>query len=247
MPSQQRAVTFDLWLTLMFEASTGRGELRVREGVKALGDAGIAVEPQVLTDAIRAVAKATSAEHDQGFDRAFPERMEQILIAAAPTDHGSIKAAQFEAFSRAIDEPFLVHSPTIYPEAQGVLKAITEMGVRTALISNVGSTSPDIYRRFLERERIGQYLEVLTFSNEIASAKPGAKMFTHTLEQLGIAPENALHVGDNLHADIGGAKDVGMSAVWIKGYDEREPRVQPDFTISGLAELPALVERWLNA
>ncbi len=248
MPSQpQHAVTFDLWLTLMFEASTGRGELRVRDGVKALGDAGITVEPTTLNDTLRAVGRETTVEHDSGFDRPFVERMEQILDAAAPGARSSINADQFEAFSRAIDEPFLVRSPTIYPEAQGVLRAITEMGVRRALISNVGSTSPDVYRRFLEREGIGRYLEVLTFSNEIASAKPAAKMFTHTLDQLGIAPENALHVGDNLHADIGGAKDVGMSAVWIKGYDEREPRVQPDFTISGLAELPSVVESWLNA
>ncbi|MFP6594445.1 MAG: HAD family hydrolase [Dehalococcoidia bacterium] len=247
MPPQQppRAVTFDLWLTLMFEESTGRHELRAREGVQALSDAGISVEPQQLGDAIRTVGRETSADHDRGFDRTFTERMQQILDAADLDARASINNEQFEAFSRAIDEPFLVHSPTIYPAAQSVLSAIREMGVRTALISNVGSTSPGVYRRYLEREGVGQYLEYLTFSNEIASAKPAAKMFTHTLEQLGVAPENALHVGDNLHADVGGAKDVGMSAVWIQGYDDRKPRVQPDFTISGLDELPAVVERWL--
>jgi len=247
VPPQQppRAVTFDLWLTLMFEESTGRHELRVREGVQALSDAGISVEPQQLGDAIRTVGRETSADHDRGFDRTFTERMQQILDAADLDARASINNEQFEAFSRAIDEPFLVHSPTIYPATQSVLSAIREMGVRTALISNVGSTSPGVYRRYLEREGVGQYLEYLTFSNEIASAKPAAKMFTHTLEQLGVAPENALHVGDNLHADVGGAKDVGMSAVWIQGYDDRKPRVQPDFTISGLDELPAVVERWL--
>jgi FMN phosphatase YigB (HAD superfamily) len=229
----------------MFEESTGRHELRVREGVQALSDAGISVEPQQLGDAIRTVGRETSADHDRGFDRTFTERMQQILDAADLDARASINNEQFEAFSRAIDEPFLVHSPTIYPAAQSVLSAIREMGVRTALISNVGSTSPGVYRRYLEREGVGQYLEYLTFSNEIASAKPAAKMFTHTLEQLGVAPENALHVGDNLHADVGGAKDVGMSAVWVRGYDDRKPRVQPDFTISGLDELPAVVERWL--
>lgn len=249
MPPQQplRAVTFDLWLTLMFEASTGRHELRVREGVRALSDAGITIQPEELGNAIRTVGRETSADHDNGFDRTFDERMQQILNAADPNARASINNEQFEAFSRAIDEPFLAHSPTIYPTAQSVLSAIREMGVRTALISNVGSTSPGVYRRYLDREGIGRYLEVLTFSNEIASAKPGAKMFTHTLEKLGVAPENALHVGDNLHADVGGAKDVGMSAVWISGYDDREPRVQPDFTISGLDELPAVVVRWLNS
>jgi FMN phosphatase YigB (HAD superfamily) len=231
----------------MFEASTGRHELRVREGVRALSDAGITIQPEELGNAIRTVGRETSADHDNGFDRTFAERMQQILNAADPNARASINNEQFEAFSRAIDEPFLAHSPTIYPTAQSVLSAIGEMGVRTALISNVGSTSPGVYRRYLDREGIGRYLEVLTFSNEIASAKPGAKMFTHTLEKLGVAPENALHVGDNLHADVGGAKDVGMSAVWISGYDDREPRVQPDFTISGLDELPAVVVRWLNS
>lgn len=241
-----RAVTFDLWQTLMFEDSTGRGDLRVREGVEALRDAGITVEPEQLSDAIRSVGRETGADHDRGVDRTFPERVAQILIAAAPTAPASLTDAQFEAFSRAIDEPFLVRSPSIYPSAQGVLRSLGEKGLRIALISNVGSTSPGVYKRFLDREGIGQYLEVLTFSNELAVAKPEAKMFLHTLKRLGVAPEDALHVGDNLHADVGGGKDAGMAAVWIQGFDEREPRVQPDYTITGLDELPGVVDHWLG-
>ncbi|MDA1258333.1 MAG: HAD-IA family hydrolase, partial [Chloroflexi bacterium] len=186
-----------------------------------------------------------SADHDLGVDRPFMDRMAQILDAAAPTARRSLTEAQFEAFSRAVDEPFLVHSPTIYPAAQDVLRSVTEKGITAALISNVGSTSSSTYRRFLDREGIGQYLEVLSFSNELAVAKPAAEIFCQTLEQLGVAPENALHVGDNLYADVGGAKDVGMAAVWIQGFDDREPRVRPDYTISGLEELPAVVDRWL--
>ena len=167
MPPQQppRAVTFDLWLTLMFEESTGRHELRVREGVQTLSNAGITIPPKELGDAIRTVGREASADHDRGFDRTSTERMQQILDAADPNARASINSEQFEAFSRAIDEPFLVHSPTIYPAAQSVLSAIREMRVRTALISNVGSTSPGVYRRYLEREGISQYLEYLTFSN----------------------------------------------------------------------------------
>ena len=36
-----------------------------------------------------------------------------------------------------------------------------------------------------------------------------------------------------------------MAAVWIRGFDEREPRVQPDYTVSSLDELPEVVDRWL--
>lgn len=253
MPPQQppRAVTFDLWQTLMFEESVGRGDLRIRDGVEALRGAGITVAPEKLGDAIRSVGRETSADHDRGEDRTFTERIKQILVAAAPTAHDALTDAQFEDFARAIDEPFLIHSPSIYPEAQGVLRSLAEKGVRMALISNVGSTSPGVYKRFLDREGIGQYLEVLTFSNGLAVAKPAVEIFLHTLEQLGVAPGNALHVGDNLHADVGGAQDTGMAAVWIKGaggeeLDNHEPLVRPDYTISGLDELPAVVDRWLN-
>ena len=240
-----RAVTFDLWQTLMFEESTGRGELRVHDGVNALRDAGITVQPERLGDAIKSVGRETAADHDRGVDRPFAERMRQILAAADPAAPDSLTEAQFETFSRAIDEPFLVRSPSVYPSAKNVLRSLTGKGIRTALISNVGSTSPGVYKRFLDREGIGQYLEVLTFSNELAVAKPAVGMFRHTLEQLGVAPENALHVGDNLHADVGGAKDAGMAAVWIRGFDEREPRIQPDYTVSSLDELPEVVDRWL--
>ena len=240
------AVTFDLWLTLMFDESTGRHELRVAKGIRALADAGIAVDPEVIGDAIRVVARETNVDHDLGFDRPSKDRMAQILDTAVPAARAAITEGQFNAFCRAIDEPFLVHSPTVYPEAQGVLQSIRSKGVRTALISNVGSTSPNVYRRFLNREGLSSELEFLTFSNEIASAKPAAKMFIHTLEQLGVDPDNAIHVGDNLHADVGGAKDAGMSTVWIQGHDDREPRVEPDYTISGLAELPDVIDRWLN-
>jgi FMN phosphatase YigB (HAD superfamily) len=54
-------------------------------------------------------------------------------------------------------------------------------------------------------------------------------------------------VGDNLDADIRGAKNAGLYGVWITrragSSDEDQPRVQPDATISALTELPALLDR----
>ena len=41
------------------------------------------------------------------------------------------------------------------------------------------------------------------------------EIFTHTLEGLGIPAAAAVHIGDNLHMDIRGARDAGMTAVWL--------------------------------
>ena len=45
--------------------------------------------------------------------------------------------------------------------------------------------------------------------------KPDAAIFTLTLDALGVAAEEALFVGDNQVADVGGSRDAGLTAVWI--------------------------------
>jgi FMN phosphatase YigB (HAD superfamily) len=53
-------------------------------------------------------------------------------------------------------------------------------------------------------------------------------------------------VGDNLDADIRGAKNAGLYAVWISRRagpsGDDQPRVQPDATVGKLTELPALLD-----
>ena len=54
-------------------------------------------------------------------------------------------------------------------------------------------------------------------------------------------------VGDNLDADIRGAKSAGLYGIWITrraGHSsEDQPRFQPDASVSTLSELPALLDR----
>ena len=54
-------------------------------------------------------------------------------------------------------------------------------------------------------------------------------------------------VGDNLDADIRGAKNAGLYGIWISRRagqsTEDQPRVEPDATISTLSDLPPLLDR----
>jgi putative hydrolase of the HAD superfamily len=53
-------------------------------------------------------------------------------------------------------------------------------------------------------------------------------------------------VGDNMLADVSGALEVGMRAVW-KRNDRPWPKpegVKPSATIERLAELPAVLRSW---
>jgi FMN phosphatase YigB (HAD superfamily) len=51
-------------------------------------------------------------------------------------------------------------------------------------------------------------------------------------------------VGNSLERDILGARNAGITSIWLKvPGSEEHAAVEPEFTITGLAELPALLER----
>jgi putative hydrolase of the HAD superfamily len=56
------------------------------------------------------------------------------------------------------------------------------------------------------------------------AAKPDARIFAHLQRAAGVAPMEVLHVGDDPLADVIGATQAGMQAVWLN----RDARAWPD-------------------
>ena len=54
-------------------------------------------------------------------------------------------------------------------------------------------------------------------------------------------------IGDSLEADIVGAKNLNITSIWItrraKFKEEDMRRIQPDFSLRKLSELPATLDR----
>ena len=70
--------------------------------------------------------------------------------------------------------------------------------------------------------------------------KPEAEIFQRALRRLDAKPENAVFVGDHPTVDIGGARAVGMFAIWKK-TDYWTAPVQMDGAIESLSELSDLI------
>ncbi len=51
-------------------------------------------------------------------------------------------------------------------------------------------------------------------SVDVGLRKPNPELFLHTLRALNAVPEETVMVGDSIGADVGGAKRLGMIAVW---------------------------------
>lgn len=127
----------------------------------------------------------------------------------------------------------------LLPGALELLESISGTR-RLALITN-GLSS--VQRSRLGRSPIGPHFEAVVISEEIGVAKPDPRIFEAALEAMGDpAKEEILMVGDNLLADIAGAKRFGLATCWLNlGGRASSDGVGPTFEVQQLAELQQLL------
>lgn len=250
--TDQAAVTLDLWLTLIAEPngtqwSVKRLDERARMANEVLVRHSLGVNQELLVDASQRISRLITADHDLGIDLEFSHRVGQMLSLIEEDLPETLGKVGISEVAAAIDKTFLAHPPQFLPGSKDVLEHLHQLDVKVALISNTGMTSASGYREWFEREGVLGFFDHLTFSNEVACAKPSPEIFCPTLAALGTLAENSLHIGDNLLTDVSGAAAVGMKTGWIAGYDARELIVPPDYTLTNITELPSVVERWLKS
>lgn len=93
---------------------------------------------------------------------------------------------------------------------------------------------------------LGSYFQFVLHAGRDGRAKPYHDMYQQAAERLGIAPEQILHVGDDLTADVTGALCAGFQACWVNDRQhnlrlENDSRLLPHIEISQLASLTALL------
>jgi putative hydrolase of the HAD superfamily len=111
------------------------------------------------------------------------------------------------------------------PTTPVLLEVIRDRGLKTGLISN-GFDPPDLVRAELARLGVAELLDVIVMSGDAGARKPDPAIFRYALDRLGVAPEDALMVGDSVSNDIAGAKALGMKtcqALWFVADEIEEP------------------------
>jgi putative hydrolase of the HAD superfamily len=112
---------------------------------------------------------------------------------------------------------------------------------KIALLTN---GAPDLQREKIAASGLGHLFDAIAVSGERGVGKPRPEIFHMLLSDLGVAPENAVMVGNSLERDIAGALNANLAAaIWIRvPGSEEHAEVQPHHTILGLHEIPALLE-----
>lgn len=128
----------------------------------------------------------------------------------------------------------------LMPEARETLARLSEKYALGMLTNG----APDLQREKIAASGLGEFFKAIAVSGEHDIGKPKPEIFHRLSAELGVEPNEVVMVGNSLERDIAGAKNAGITAVWLKvaGSEEHAP-VEPDFTITGLAELPTLLEK----
>ncbi len=119
---------------------------------------------------------------------------------------------QPEAFFRSLEAEFAQTSSWhVFPDVPPALDALRDAGLRLAVISNWSWALPELLHTL---ELVGHFEAIIT-SARIGYEKPHRGIFDHALEVMGVTPGEAVHVGDSVRADVGGATGVGIAPVLI--------------------------------
>jgi len=238
-----RALLFDLWGTLIEDSGREepRSRTRARLATEALAGAGHPYPEGAVMLALQAFNREHGALHAQGRDLAPPERLELVLRLLDRRLPERLSPDGRRAVEEALTGAIRMHPPLPAPGARDTLAEARGRGLALGLVSNTGISPGYVLRELLADFGLLPYLQTLTFSDEACLVKPAPEMFRCTLEVLGMAPPQAVFIGDVPHTDIAGALAVGMWAVQIG--DQRADGVEPHARIASLRELfPALEE-----
>jgi 2-haloacid dehalogenase len=128
-----------------------------------------------------------------------------------------------------------------FAEVPAVLAALREAGFKTAILSN---GSPAMLEPLVRRSRLEAMFDAVLSADAVGVFKTHPKVYQYALDSLGL-PASAIAFQSSNAWDAHGASDFGMRVVWCNRYGQRRERLpgSPDFEITTLAELPALLNR----
>lgn len=229
------AVTFDLWDTLVH--TRNYSEFRLPALNRQLMVNGVFLDEDELNEAYMA-----GWRHSSHVIRVEGNRHVQTaeIVDRVLSEVGLVDPPNRDEIVRMYEEAVLMDPPRL---KEGVTETLTALSgrYRLGIVSVTGVSAGRLMRNILERQGVLGLFEALAFSDELGYVKPDPRLFMAALEELGVEPGKAVHVGDSVKSDVLGARNAGMKTVWLKTRDQKLV-AEPDRVITRLTQLPETLE-----
>ena len=229
-----KAVFFDFFNTLV-DYDPPREQLQVA----ACREFGIEIEPQAMRQALSAgdqlyyqeiarlpESRRSAAEKMDLYTRYEAKVLEGVGVEVS--DEEALKImAKFGALMRQLGAKFV-----LFDDVEPALAQLKDRGLTLGLITNFDRDLPPI----CDELGLSSYLDFLVTSLAVGAVKPDPAIFQAALERAGVDASEAMHVGDQYHSDVLGARNAGISPLLID-RDDLHPEISDCPRIRTLGEV----------
>jgi HAD superfamily hydrolase (TIGR01509 family) len=156
------------------------------------------------------VADHLSPELAEGWARRDldPVLHREVYLASLAASGLGLTPAEAEAVYERIPDP---ESWRPYPDTRAALRRLKDKGIPVAVVSNIPWDIRGVFRRHDAEHLVDEF--VLSYVEGVM--KPDPKIFLVACQRIGVAPEEALMIGDSPEAD-GGATGVGIRTAIVE-------------------------------
>jgi putative hydrolase of the HAD superfamily len=197
---------------------------------------GIGVDEAQAHDAIAAEIVFYRAHMNEGCDdgsvRALRARCAEVLRAALPPSPRLSSVSQ-PALTETLVDALRFRA---FEDARDALAAVRASCIPVVVASNWDASLPEV----LAGVGLLDLLDGVVCSAVAGAPKPSSDVFRAALSLAGVAPGEAVHVGDDLDADVAGARAAGIYAVLLR-RDGGTPAPAGIETIDSLRALPGIL------
>jgi putative hydrolase of the HAD superfamily len=247
VPPPYRGVLFDLFSTLILFDRDRLPEMeiggrRMRRSVANLGGLlgrwapGVTRE-DFLQSIVTVSDEMARARRDDLVELPSRERFRRALERVGCED--SIRDEAAVHLSRA--HMAAIADATIFPAEHAALLAALRPRYRIGVVSNFDDTATAY--EILIRHGILPQVDTVVVSEAVGLRKPHPALVRVGLDALGLAPDDALFVGDTFAEDVAAAHAAGVDVAWIDVRGEGPPATgrPAEYTLRTLPELSAIL------
>jgi putative hydrolase of the HAD superfamily len=202
-----KAVLFDFYETLLNIRTDEEDPAVWDKLARYLQYQGISIDAGALQQAYVDLAKQRLEQNHQR----FPEINVYSIFQKILSDKGHANSTQLITSTAQLFRVLSIRHFELFSDTLLTLQTLRQ-NYTIGLIT-------DAQRVFLEPEiqitGLQSFFDVMIVSSDYDFHKPDPRMFTMALEKIGVAPEQALYVGDSWSRDIVGAQSVGIQAILL--------------------------------
>ena len=132
------------------------------------------------------------------------------------------------------------------PHAEAVLAELRTRSI-LAVATNAADSEEAEIRAALERVGLDKLLDKIYCYRKIGHKKPSREFFEYILADLGLQTSQAIMVGDDFEADVVGANNCGIRAIWYNPRTAERHEGSMHRTIHDLRSLPQVLDLFWNS